>query len=256
VARHKLLAFRSSPSTNTFELVASIDGYPEFVVCARLRLAPEPEIAAFRVLCLDATARQNLQTHPERFDLFKHLGQRDYPTFADAALPDGGVPFRLTRAVSLGELLELARQTARKGKDETARKIKGQVAEGDPDVARYVRENVLPSFERRTSQLASRPPKRPGRKGNGIAHYLAWAERYAEKVEKGSTHPIAELAREFKDAGATPNYVRDTITDARRRYGLLEPPLGRGRASGGLTLKARALIAHRTTTTDRESDNA
>jgi hypothetical protein len=83
--------------------------------------------------------------------------------------------------------------------------------------------------------------KRPGRRGNGIDHYLTWAVRYADKVRAGRLHPVSELAREY---GESATYVRDTITDARRRYQLLTKP-GQGRAGGELTEKALGLRAER-----------
>jgi hypothetical protein len=54
-----------------------------------------------------------------------------------------------------------------------------------------------------------------------------------------SSHPIAALA---KDTGKTETYIRDTITDARRRHGLLTSP-GQGKAGGTLTPKALKIIA-------------
>jgi hypothetical protein len=258
VGYHELLDFRQVPGLPdppAFELLASIAGFPDFYVHVRLRLSPSgPEVAALRVESLDATARDHLANWserarvrlkksgpavaahwPERFPLFKHLDDmRRRDAFrADEDLPTGGMPARLLRAVSLGELLELARKAAREGRDSTL---------GPADTGPAI-DYLRADLERRAAMLASRPPKRPGRKGNGIDHYLAWAERYAEKVGHGATHPVADLAREM---GEPHFYVRDTITDARRRYGLLEPALGQGRASGGLTPKALALIAQRT----------
>ena len=89
------------------------------------------------------------------------------------------------------------------------------------------------------------PKARPGRKGHGIDFYLDWAVRYAEKIHAGVRHPNAVLARE---TGMDPNAVRDINTDARRRYGLLTEPPGRGRAGGQLTEKALALLAERRVT--------
>jgi hypothetical protein len=92
----------------------------------------------------------------------------------------------------------------------------------------------------------AKPPTRPGRRGNGIEHYLTWAARYAEKVNATprERNPIAALAEEWEGSGVTRTYIRDTITDARRRYGLLTSS-GQGCSGGELTEKALALIAER-----------
>jgi hypothetical protein len=66
----------------------------------------------------------------------------------------------------------------------------------------------------------------------------------------GVAHPIKELAEE---TGERPTYVRDTITDARRRYGLLTTA-GQGRAGGTLTEKARELMKARSNP-DQEAAN-
>jgi len=92
-------------------------------------------------------------------------------------------------------------------------------------------------------------PKRPGRKGHGIEHYLRWAILYSEKA--GDRAPLRRLAEEHLeelggDLDKAQVWVRDTVTTARRRYGLLSAPPGPGRAGGELTAKARQLIKERT----------
>jgi hypothetical protein len=90
--------------------------------------------------------------------------------------------------------------------------------------------------------------KRTGRGGNGIDHYLIWAVRYSRKIEMGVRNPHRELAKEHQ---VDWTYVRDTVTDARRRYGLLTDGV-RGRAGGSLTAKARELLKERENAAKKE----
>jgi hypothetical protein len=154
-------------------------------------------------------------------------------------VPVGGIPSRLLREVNLGQLLTLAQQEAAAEvlvADERANRI----ASKNPDLAKEIRALAT------GSKSMTGPVKRSGRRGNGTDHYLLWAVRYHEKAAAGVGHPIKELAKEHDE---TPTYVRDTITDARRRYGLLTTS-GQGRAGGQLTPKALDLIAQR-----KETDN-
>lgn len=87
--------------------------------------------------------------------------------------------------------------------------------------------------------MLSGPIKRAGKLGNGIDHYLVWAIRYVEMCEIEAKNPIKALAEKYDKSVV---YVRDTVTDARHRYGLLESN-GQGRAGGALTDKALSHIA-------------
>jgi hypothetical protein len=157
-------------------------------------------------------------------------------------MPEGGISTRLIRDINVGELIDIARDCARAEED----KIKAVAGNPAPDL------DLDPGFRKELAaglheqakmmRALSREKKRTGPRGNGIDHYLKWACLYAQKVAAGVRNPNAELARE---SGNTPEYVRDTITDARRRYELLTASPGRGRAGGTLTPKALDLIARR-----------
>jgi hypothetical protein len=150
-------------------------------------------------------------------------------------IPPGGIPGRLMRAINPGQLLELARPLAK----DLASNFDLPRRDDDPYIAAHYRKIAD------LSRSVAEPAKRTGRRGNGVDHYLGWAVRYAEKG--GAPHPIKELAEEHAmqygiEYGQAHNYVRDTITDARRRYGLLEKPPGQGLSGGTLTQKALDLI--------------
>ena len=150
-------------------------------------------------------------------------------------VPPGGIPARLIRSINAGQLVALAQKQANAAAVVEADRA-DRFAASRPDLARYLRATSV------ASTSITGPVKRSGRRGNGIDHYLTWAVRYADKIEAGVAHPNKVLAKEHNE---TTNYVRDTITDARRRYGLLTKS-GQGRAGGQLTAKALALIAERT----------
>jgi hypothetical protein len=149
---------------------------------------------------------------------------------APAIVPDGGLATRLMRHINVGELVELFRTYAAEEADQYA-----EWAEEIP------RDRAVLMDLAATTRLMSLERARPGRKGHGIDHYLTWAVRYAEKVRDHVRNPHAELAHE--NPGMTAIAVRDTIKDARVRYGLLTKPPGRGRAGGDLTDKALTLLA-------------
>jgi hypothetical protein len=156
------------------------------------------------------------------------------PVAPDLALaPAGGIPTRLLRKVTTGELLDLATSEAIARQEQTSQLL--AYASDDPSdaVSSYLR-----SWVESTSSLSA-TRKRPGRAGHGVEHYAAWAQLYVKKIEAREPHPIAALA---KDTGKTETYIRDTITDARRRHKLLTKP-GQGKAGGMLTPKALKIIA-------------
>ncbi len=76
-------------------------------------------------------------------------------------------------------------------------------------------------------------------KADVLRYCLASATALFEKIEAREPHPIPALA---KETGKTKTYIRDTITDARRRHKLLTKP-GQGKAGGVLTPKALKIIA-------------
>jgi hypothetical protein len=143
-------------------------------------------------------------------------------------VPMGGVPSRLLRQINIGEMLQFARESATE------------------DGSAIALNTALPTdFVADTTRTLARftgPAKRPGSHGHGIAFYLDWAIGYVERVNAGARHPVAALA---KDVNRSPTYVRDVITDARRRYGLISSAPGQGRAGGTLTPKALKLIKER-----------
>lgn len=157
-------------------------------------------------------------------------------------VPAGGIPSRLLRAINAGQLAELAQREA----SERAGSLDGVAGRfetaGRGDLAGHYRDELKESLG-----LIGAPAQRVGRRGNGIDHYLVWADRYARKTSMGVPRPIKALAADHAaEIGGAKNvtFVRDTITDARRRYGLLTSA-GRGRAGGQLTEKARRLLAER-----------
>jgi hypothetical protein len=183
------------------DLKASINGYPEWQVWAYVILTPGGTASLGELRLLPRGFSDDGEEHP-----------------LAAEVPLGGIPARLVRAINAGELLSLAQRAASEAADKFSRDKK-------------VHSKAFVAFANATSQ-------RPGRKGHPIEHYLAWAERYVEKLRAGSRRPIAELA---SDTDWDQTYVRDTIRDARNKYGLLTPT-GQGRAGGELTAKALELI--------------
>lgn len=148
-------------------------------------------------------------------------------------VPPGGVPARLIRQLNVGELVALARASAH---DEQDRLTGAAERASDPAFAEYLR-----GVAAKAGGITERPSRR-GRRGNGIDHYLVWAVRYSQKVATGSKRPIAELAEEHNEEIV---YVRDTVTDARRRHKLLSGAPGQGRAGGQLSERALELLAKR-----------
>jgi hypothetical protein len=163
--------------------------------------------------------------------------QPAYPAL-ESDLPAGGLPARAIRRINPGELVDLASDRAaadRAGVAELSARFASNDTVGD----------WLGAMAEMTASLA-KPRKRAGRSGNGLVHYALWAARYVQKVDAGERHPIAALARDHrKELGRTQakaeTYIRDTITDARRRYQLLTNP-GQGRAGGQLTVKAHRVL--------------
>ena len=149
-----------------------------------------------------------------------------------ADVPAGGIPTRLIRAINIGQLLELAQERAA-AESEYQAGVAGRLSKKCPESAEFARRLAD------HSEAITGPRKRPGKRGNGIEHYLRWAVRYDEKVRAGVRFPIKALADEHR---LTVRYVRDTITDARRRYHLLTKP-GQGHAGGQLTDDALKILA-------------
>jgi len=215
MGNHELTLFRPGPDGSAL-IRASVVGYPDWLV--------EAEV----VPTSTGPAIRQLQVRP----------------VAVAGLPTGGVPARLVRKINPGELLDLTRTRASESGEGLSQLAEMGIAlEPGHPVTVY-----MESFSASANALSGQK-KRPGRAGNGIDHYLDWAIRYAQRVDAGDRHPIVSLAEEH---GKTRQYVRDTITDARRRYGLLPRP-GQGKAGGQLTDKARSLIEQRTQAQPEES---
>jgi len=222
MGNHKLIfghpPFKGSDESPGHGLVAfaEINGYPQWVVRAEIVTTDSgPSIR-----------RLEIGPHPTADQ-----------TWDEVETPLGGIPARLVRSVNVGELLDLIAE-------EVTQKVQSMAASfsdglDDPE---DVRTMFLSGYVDRMGPLAA-PRKQNGSAGNGIDHYLAWAVRYVQAIEAGERRPVKVLAAEHK---LTETYVRDTITDARRRHGLLTKP-GQGRAGGRLTDKALTLIAERET---------
>jgi len=223
MAKHDLLADLGPAGHGRMRILASFSGRPEWAI----------EVL---VLATDAgPGVLELKVRPHE----GHPGRRD-----GGPMPRGGITTRLMRDVNVGELLDLARDCART-REATVLAVADNPAPDLP-ITDDFREELAAALREQAamSGALSHRSRRPGKRGNGIDHYLTWAARYAEKVAAVPRvrNPNVVLAKEFRE---TPEYVRDTITDARRRYGLLTPGPGRGRAGGTLTPKALALIAER-----------
>jgi hypothetical protein len=208
------------------ELTASIDGYADWVVEARVTFDDYgPEVAELRIRPLPPKSRE-------------------LP--GSGAVPAGGLPSRLLRRINVGQLVDLVHAYARAEAEDFADWSTVLNPYSPADAAALA---DLSAAVGTTTQ----PRPRPGRKGHPIDHYLLWASRYAAKVSERARHPISELARDhLAELGYSLDQldkarvkVRDTVTDARRRYDLLTSS-GRGRAGGALTPRALDLIAERT----------
>ncbi len=162
-----------------------------------------------------------------------------------ADVPKGGMPARLVRAINVGELLDLATAEAkRRGTDGAGQSAIFRTS--DPSFAAYLAEAAKADLKA-AKKLAGR---KTGRRGLGIDHYLLWAVRYAERVAEpgGKRRPYHDLSEQHR---VTVRYVRDTVQDAKIRYGLLTKP-GQGKAGGQLTEKALQLLAERVTPNEEE----
>lgn len=228
MAKHDLLADLGPAGPGGLRILASFSGRPEWAI----------EVL---VLATDAgPCVRELKVQPHEGHNYAKEG---------GAMPRGGITTRLMRDVNVGELLDLARDCAR-SREATVLAVAGNPAPDLP-ITDDFREELAATLRQQAATIGalSHRSRRPGKRGNGIDHYLTWAVRYAEKVAAVPRvrNPNVVLAKEFRE---TPEYVRDTITDARRRYGLLTASPGRGRSGGTLTPKALDLIAQR-----KETDN-
>lgn len=258
--RYSVLHFEMG-SDNRFHLQVAVEGFPQWVVEAVvMQTASGAAVSDLLIYPRHDTGKVASDGRPlpdepvfglswaEQSDRFSAEGpwgrpMRATPWSADANdVPPGGIPGRLMRAINPGQLLFLAGKCAAELAPSMSAAAE-HFADSDPGLSSFYRTVVD-----RGQALAS-PAKRTGRRGNGIDHYLLWAVRYHEKTAAGVAHPIKELADEHDET--TTNYVRDTITDARRRYGLLTTS-GQGRAGGQLTPLALDLIAERTRAKEAE----
>ncbi len=242
---HKLIDSRIDK--NKMTVWASIDGFPGWVVSVAIVSTPVGPVAA------------DLSVYPwePKVTWRREAGAvvvnnpspaRDHRGWSGRVgdVPQYGLTARLLRRVNVGELVGLAQRQAHRHASVRIPALPSsvQVHILDPALAGRDWKDILEDAlapGRAIARRLSVSRERPGRKGNGIDHYLDWAGRFVLKVEQGSRQPIAELAREH---GESPNYVRDTISDARHRHGLLTRP-GRGRVGGQLTDKAVKLLAQR-----------
>lgn len=81
------------------------------------------------------------------------------------------------------------------------------------------------------------PDRRRGRPPLPVKTLLSVAEAYAGAIDRGSTHPVADVARRLK---MTPELVRDRVLKARRQGLLTEARWGR--SGGELTPAAARLM--------------
>lgn len=187
--------------------VAPIENYPDW------------EVTFVVLVTSGGTAGlADLRIHPSGFN-----EEDEYPSTAE--VPSGGISARLIRSIRPGKLLAKAQQIASAEAPKSAKRVAPS-----PDV-------VINAIAR----IGNAERRRPGRKGNGVEHYLDWAVLYNDKVQAGSRKPIVDLARQTNWSVTT---VRDTIANARSKYGLLTSS-GQGRAGGELTPVARRLLAER-----------
>jgi hypothetical protein len=236
VAEYRVIDFWEKHGAG--HLRVAIDNFPAWAVEAVVMQADTgPCIADLRVYPL-----QPLESDPNgtwfRYGSRVYTGsERPAPgqkwSEVPSDIPGAGVPATLLRSLNTGKLIQLAQReaTAEDARlTEASRRFQHQ-----PDFSQYLERRA------QSNRRFRGRPKRPGRAGNGIDHYLMWAVWYDAKVAAGVRHVNKELAKEH---GRTPQYVRDTTTDARRRYGLLTKP-GQGRAGGRLTEKALRLLEER-----------
>lgn len=135
------------------------------------------------------------------------------------SLPRGGLTARRLRTLNLGSAVDVAYEHLRKR------------FERDPDP-----DSIMSPH--RFAARAVAQPRRPGRKGRADSFYAAVAAAYLDALAMGSRQPVKDAAAalserwkgEFKDI-----YIRDSLSEARRRGLLTQPP--RGRAGGEFTDK-------------------
>jgi hypothetical protein len=247
VRKHECIFFTG----DAHYLLATIEGYPGWVVGVDLlETDGGPAITELHVFPFQEQLAQESEggmQHrwrrldgtwtPPKWAPLEETGRMRW-SHDPADLPAGvGISARLIRSINTGELLALARQCAQEEHAKASAQAE-LLADRIPEWSEYLRKVAA------ASEALAGASKRTGRRGNGIDHYLQWAVRYAEKVRDGERHPNVALAAEWADSGVTRTYVRDTITDARRRYGLLTKP-GQGLAGGDLTEKAILLLSTR-----------
>jgi hypothetical protein len=139
-----------------------------------------------------------------------------------ATTPPGGLRARQLRKLNLGAAVDAAYEELsfhfRRG------------ADPDLTVGRHIH---------RFSEKAVAEPRHPGRRGRDDSFYATLAADYADKCKGGSRRPVKDLAKALGDT-YTDTYVRDLLSEARRR-GLLTRPQ-RGFAGGELTEKGRKAL--------------
>ena len=239
MANHEVIHFELV-SPGGVRLIATIRGFPAWLVRAHVvaidGLATLAELTVYPMARADLEAWQDLDrvSDPELGPTRPELLAQVVPTPRGESwsgdvqdVPSGGIVARVIRTINVGELIVQARRCAA---EDASRSADGALRS----------PRLAPRMAIRAAQADHlvRSATRTGRRGNGVDHYLEWACSYAALTHAGELHPIARLA---KETGESVTYVRDTITDARRRYGLLTSA-GRGRAGGHLTDKAFALL--------------
>jgi hypothetical protein len=244
VAAHDKIKFRITEE-GSGRLVASIKGYPAWAVevevfltanstvnLAELRIYPREHVVAvhhYGHYWGPGEGDKTGWTGEDRL-ISESVEERERWSRAPAHVPPGGIPARLVRAINAGELLNMAQRCARDDA-RTSTRWKNEYAIVSP-------WGSTDFIIQTGSRLSGAGRQRPGRKGNGVDHYLRWAVLYVEKVHGGVRQPIVALANEHNEKET---YVRDTIAVARRKYHLLTPS-GQGRAGGQLSPKAVQLL--------------
>jgi len=140
-------------------------------------------------------------------------------TIVPPGLPVGGLPLRVLRSLTFGDVLDFARECLARA--------------GDYVLSRH-------GLSRTTLDAV----RRPGKTGRPDRYYAEIADAYVRALDRGSRRPVVDAADELSEARNAPYssaYVRAALHVARTR-GLLSPSR-RGVSGGALTLTATRLLA-------------
>lgn len=250
LAGYKILTCLNPPGEDGTFIAVELDGFPEWVVEAVIvNTDAGPGVSAQFIYARQddgygRSATVGWKRHNDAiYDalLIEESVRVHYPDVIDPLGSSGLVPQELNRAISHRKLVDLARYVALERADYATDLAATITAD---EAVSLVARQVGPLWRRSAEHTRSltRPVKRTGRKGNGIAHYLDWAMQCDELTRAGNKQVRKMLLRDHggEASAYSREYIRDQLRDARRKK--LLSSLGPGNGGGELTDHAIKLL--------------